>query len=181
MKSIVKNISTILLLLFEGILGIMLFRDPTSFTQKVIVIFGIVMLTLGVLDLLRAFRCKNDGKPDPFLLTGAVVDLIIGLLCTVGSGIIMGLFPVLAAFYGVVLIITGIYKLRIYFSFRRSGYQPAVISLLSAIAVLVLGIVVLLHPFSTTTTVWRSVGAILIAEALLDAAAFFLSITKKSR
>ena len=58
MKSIVKNISTILLLLFEGILGIMLFRDPTSFTQKVIVIFGIVMLTLGVLDLLRAFRCK---------------------------------------------------------------------------------------------------------------------------
>lgn len=175
-----KSIPVLLLLIFELIVGVMLFCDPTAFTHKAIVIFGIVMLALGVIDLIRAFKYKKDGKPDSFLLAGAVVDLIVGLVCTAGSGLIMGLFPVLAALYGVVLIITGIYKLRNYFSFRRSSFRPSAVTLLSAAAAFVLGVIVFLHPFSATTTVWRFTGAVLIAEALLDAVALFLFATKKT-
>lgn len=176
MKRLSRNFSIILMILFEGIVGFMLFGDPENFTRGVIVFFGVVMLILGTGNLIQVLRTRVDGTLDSYLMFAAVVDLIIGLILTVGNKLVYGIFPALAVIYGIFLIIAGVHKTRVYHWLRRDGFSPSILSVISALAAIALGVIIVLNPFSTAATLWRFTGIVLIAESVLDLIAFFLGM-----
>lgn len=178
MNRLSRNFSIILMILFEGIVGFMLFGDPENFTRGVIVFFGIVMLILGIGNLIQTLRTRVDGKPDSYLMTGAVADLIIGLILTVGNKLVYGIFPVLAVIYGIFLIIAGIHKTRVYLWLKRDGFRPSILSIISALAAIALGVIIVLNPFSTAATLWKFTGIVMIVEAVVDLIAFFLGMRR---
>ena len=177
MRIVFRSVPSIIMILFELFVGIMLFRDPTGFTNRVVVLFGIFMLVLGVMDLIKAYRFKTVYGPDKAYLAGAIADLVLGMICILGSKILLGVFPMLVVLYGIFLIITGFYKGRNYFSLRRAGFRPHLLALISAAAAIVLGVILVLHPGSTAETLWSFAGVVLIVEALLDLIAAVLMRT----
>lgn len=176
MKRLSRNFSIILLILFEGIVGFMLFGDPEKFTRGVIIFFGIVMLILGIGNLIQALRTRIDGAPDSYLMVAVIADLIIGAVLTLGNRLVYGIFPALAVIYGIFLIIVGIHKTRVYLWLRRDGFVPSILSIISALTAIAIGVIVVLNPFSTVETLWRFTGVVLIAEAVIDLIAFFLGM-----
>ena len=175
-KRLSNNFSIILVILFEAIVGVLLFVNPERFTRSIIVIFGVIMLIMGIGNLIQALRTRVDGAPDSYLMAAAIAELIIGAVLTIGNKLVYGIFPVIAVIYGVFLIIVGIHKARVYVRLKKIGFRPSILSIISALAAIALGVVILLNPFETVETLWKFAGISLAVEAVLDLIAFFLGI-----
>ena len=168
MKSLKANIPIILLILFEAAVGILLLVNPEAFTTAVIISFGIVLLAIGVIYLLRYLQQKKENILDPLSLVVAIVALAIGAVCTFCSGAIINLILAIAIVYGVILVLSGIYKLQNYFLVRKAGVPISAVSAVSGVIAVVFGIVVMIYPKDVALSVWHVAGIILILEAIID-------------
>lgn len=162
--------------LFEVYAGLQLINDPVTFTNNVIIVFGIIMLIIGVLSLIRALRAKSSGLAHRLTLFGAVLDLIIGVVCVAGSKYIVDMIPVLAMVYGFIMVIMGINKVRNYAVLRDLGFRRSWLVLLSALLTIVLGAIIFLNPFLATELVWTYIGVFLIVEGVMDLIAFLFGL-----
>lgn len=160
---------------FEVYAGVRLLTDPEGFTNSVIIIFGIVMVVIGVISLIRALRAKSYGVPSTLGLVGALVDLAIGIVCLVFSKNVIKLFPVLAMIYGIFMVIMGINKMRQWAVLHDFKVPRAWILLVSAILSIVLGIIIFLNPFTTTEVVWMWTAIFLIVTGVIDLFALIFS------
>ncbi len=168
MKKFLLCIPLLLMIAFELFVGINLFNDPVAFTQNVIVIFGVFMLILAVWGLIRWLRERSVNRAHTFTLVGAIIDLLIGILCVLKSDTVIKIFPILAMAYGVVMVIMGIYKIRNYIAVRTIGFRRPFLALIGGILTIILGVVIFLHPFTTMELIWQYAGIMLIMEAAFD-------------
>lgn len=169
MKSFKVNIPIILLIILEIAVGILLLVNPETFTQAVIVVFGIGLFAVGVIYLLQYFlEKKGDVKHNILPLIVGAVSLIVGAVCAICSGMILGLDQVIAVVYGVVLLVTGVYKLYNFFKAKKNGVPVSKVSIISGLIAIVLGIVIVIYPKDATFTVWQITGIVLIVEAVVD-------------
>lgn len=177
MKSLKVNIPIILLILFEVAVGILLLVDPEGFTRMIIILFGIILLAIGITYLLRYLHGKKENINDLLSLTVAVVALAIGAICTFCSGAIIGLITAMAIIYGVILIISGIYKINNYFMIKKAQFPISAVSAASGVLAVILGVVIVVYPKNAAFSVWQLAGIVLIIEAVID----FLSIIQVVR
>ena len=168
MNMIKVNFPTGLLILLELIIGYRLFKDPVGFTRMLIVLFGIVLLIIAVFSLLRYYQSKQEGGGDAMSLTVGVVLLIIGGLCAFNSVTIIGLITAAAIIYGVILIISGVYKLNNYFHMQKAGVVVSGMNAASVVVAVVLGLLIALFPKSAAFSIWQVAGIVLIVEAVID-------------
>ena len=84
------------------------------------------------------------------------------------SDLVLDLFPTFAVFYGIVMVVMGIYKISNYFSVRTVGFRRPFIVLLSGILTVILGVLVFLYPFSAIMALWDYIAIVLIVEACVD-------------
>ena len=172
-KKFFGYLTIIFFIFFEVYSGIRLLTNPIDFTNSVIFIFGIIMLIIGVISIVRALKIKSDsGMPYRLGLFGGILDLIIGVLCTFFSQKVLGLFPVLLMIYGIFMVIAGIHKIRNYLVLKDFGINRSWLVVLSAILSIILGIVVFLNPFTATEAAWVFVGVSLIVQGVFDLFSF---------
>lgn len=177
LNSLKANIPIILLILFEAAVGILLLVNPETFTRAIIIFFGIILLAIGLIYLIRYLRQKKENILDPVALVVAIVALAIGAVCTFCSGAIINLILAIAIIYGVILLLSGIYKLQNFFLVRKAGLPISIVSAASGVVAVVLGIVVMIYPKDVAISVWQVAGIMLILEAIID----FLSIIQVVR
>lgn len=168
MKKFLLCLPILAMIVFELIMGISLLNDPVDFTQKAIVIFGVFMIVLAVLGLVRWMKARGTSSFAALILAGVILDLLIGLFCVIRSDLVLALFPAFAVFYGIVMVVMGIYKISNYFSVRTVGFHCPFIVLLSGILTVILGVLVFLYPFSAIIALWQYIAIVLIVEACVD-------------
>lgn len=169
MRKFLLCIPLVLMIVFELIVGINLFQDPVSFTENMIVVFGVFMIVLAVLGIFRWMRARSRSKiVSKLTLAGAVIDLLIGIICLTASESVIKIFPFMVMVYGIVMIIMGFYKIRNYIALRSVGIPRSFLALVGGVLTIVLGVIVFLHPFTTTEVIWQSTGIMLIASAVVD-------------
>ena len=182
MKNLKNNIPVMLLILFEITVGILLLVNPEAFTAAVITCFGIVLLAIGIVYLIRFIREKKESdKASILTLVLAVISLAVGCVCAFLTNRVMGLFAVVAVVYGVILIVSGIYKAKTYFDMKQENLPVSVITLVSAILSIVLGIVIVVNPFTATNFLWFFAGISLIVEAVVDFVAVIMNVKPKKQ
>ena len=160
---------------FEVYAGVRLLTNPVEFTNRAIIVFGVVMIIIGIVSLIRSLKAKSAGLPYTLGLVGAIFDLVIGVICIFLSSNIVALFPFLAMIYGVIMVIFGINKIRQY-AILHDIHMPNVwILLIAGILSIVLGVIVFLHPFETTELLWAWTGYFLIFEGVFDLFALIFS------
>ena len=177
MKSLKTNFPIILLILFETAIGVLLLLNPEVFTRTVIILFGVVLLMIGVTYLVRYLREKKKEKGSVSTLIISVVSLIAGAVFAACSGLIVGFVTVIAVIYGVVLAVFGIYKLQNYFQSRKAKNPVSKVSMISGVVAVVVGAVIIIYPKEAAFSVWTITGIALLAEAVID----FLSVIQSVR
>lgn len=141
MKSIRQYVSLALLILFEIAAGVLLLIDPEKVARVILFLFGIVMIVIGGMNLVRFYREKPEG------ITGFIT-------CMVGvAALLMGIFSVIPAtmdmmmeyrtiFYALIFFVAGLYEAQMYFTARKNGAPVSVMLLLSAVMAIVFGVLV---------------------------------------
>lgn len=180
MKSLKHNLPLTLFVLLELAVGLLLLVNPEAFTVTIITLGGIVLQVIGALFLYRYFTEKKQYNiNDKGVLYLGIVFVLVGLLAAVFSHWILGLFTVVAWVYGLFLVLSGAYKVKAYLDAKKEKQTYASIALVSAVLSIILGIIILLNPFTSTKFLWVFTGLSLVVEALIDLYTLWLSRKQK--
>jgi uncharacterized membrane protein HdeD (DUF308 family) len=74
---------------------------------------------------------------------------------------------------GIVVIIDGILKMQYALDFRKLNQQYWWLEFICAVIMVVLGVVVIINPFTAVATVMRFVGIVFIIEGAMDLISIF--------
>lgn len=168
MEKFKRLLPTILMILFEVVIGILLLIDGERFTGVIFVIFGVLMLVLGLISLIRTLLAARGGNViSSFALIMSIILITIGAFFTAASGSVLGVVGFIATIYGLILVISGVFKLADYLTLRAAGVGSG-FAIFSVIISIVLGILIAFNPFGTAQIFWTVLGIMLIASAVLD-------------
>ena len=168
MEKFKRLLPTILMILFEVVIGILLLIDGERFTGVIFVIFGVLMLVLGLISLIRTLLAARGGNViSSFALIMSIILITIGAFFTAASGSVLGVVGFIATIYGLILVISGVFKLADYLTLRAAGVGSG-FAIFSVIISIVLGILIAFNPFGTAQIFWTVLGIMLISSAVLD-------------
>lgn len=174
MKFLKQHANTLLLCLFEILVGALLLIDPAKFTVTILTAFGIVLIVTGVISVIGYFGTDPVEAAASQSLFKGLLALLVGIFCVVRSDWFIVAFPVLAVLYGVVVLIVGLFKIQWTVDLVRMKLGKWVLPAVSAAVSLICGLVILGNPFGAAVALWIFTGVSLIVEAVLDIVALFL-------
>ncbi len=166
------------LLLVAGILsmamGITVFCFPLESYIVLSVVFGIVMLVTGIVELVLAVTSRNYFMVRSYTVVGGILDLLIGILLCSRPGITMAVLPI---FLGVWMLyhsfmIIGLGSDMSTFRVGGSGWTIA-----GGVLLLLLSVFVLINPFGVGT----SAVVVLTGTAFLLLGVWMCAISFKIR
>ncbi|MBR6916852.1 MAG: DUF308 domain-containing protein [Clostridia bacterium] len=181
MKSLKNLVPAFLFILFEMAFGILLLIDANVMTKAILLCFGIVMVLLGIIYLVRHIKEKKLPERSSYLtLTFSIAYIVIGALSLV-YGLVSSTFDLATVIYGAIFIILGIYKAKSYNDARKRGEPYSILTLISGVLSFAFGIVAIIKPFDSDKTLLLIAGIAMVFEAALDLVAFILTVTKPKR
>lgn len=138
--------------------GTLLIVKPDETVGAISIILGIVFIAMGVLKLVEYYT--SDAKED-WLLTIALITVILGVIILFASDAILSLFRVIV---GIWIIATGImdFQTTLVWKEVKSPYWTAAV--LFSILMMLAGIVILINQNILITTM----GIIIVAYSVLD-------------
>ena len=164
-----KNANSILLCLFEALVGILLLLNPTAFTSGIIIAVGIVLVILGVISVVNYFRTDAVQAAAGQILVKGLTMLLAGAFCAFRSQWFLVTFPAITMLYGVVILLTGLGKVQLCVDMLRLKRSRWYLAAISAVISVACAVVILRNPFTSTVVFWMFIGISLIVEAVLDA------------
>ena len=181
MRALMKNLPILLLLAFELVVGIMLFGQADKITRIVISVFGGILVVMGIVHMVRYVKAKKNGESSAFALTLAVVMMVLGVVAFFFPFVIKDIFKVGAVIYGIIMLITGVFKIGLYIDYHKALVPVNFMHMISGILAIVLGVVVVLQPFRENLSMWVLTGIMLLVLAVADIASIVINIVRKKK
>ncbi len=175
MKTLKENTGGIVMCLFEILVGILLLINPVSFTSGIIIGLGVILLALGAMGVIAYFRLEPIEAARRQTLTKGLVIITAGLFCIFQTHWFIVTFPLLTILYGVIILLTGIAKIQWAVDMLRMKKPNWFLAAIASALSILLAIIILLNPFSSTIFLWRFVAITLILGAILDILALIFS------
>ena len=160
----IKNLS-IITIIASAVMGIVLLARPGETLYVVSMICGITMIALGVGALISYFVKDRN----MLLIILAVISVIMGIIVCVKYKSIVS---ILLFLFGLFILISGIVDLITSIDVKRYGFGDWIVSFLMSIVTAVLGLLIVVNPFSSSLAVIRLLGISLLVYAVLDLIAF---------
>lgn len=174
MKFFKENSVSLLLCLCELVLGILLLINPTSFTTGIIIAFGAVCLVFGIVQIIFYWKKPFAEATSRLYLMKGLVSVSLGLFCVCFSHWFLETFVLLSFLYGILLLISGFYKVQWSIDLLRQKTKRWGLGAISAATTLVFAILIIGNPFSSVNVTWIFSGIALIAQAVIDLATILL-------
>lgn len=175
MKALKEHLNTIITALFELIVGILLLINPVSFTVGIIMAAGAVMMVYGALQIIRYFRTEVRSAAASQTLAQGLGLMLMGAFCAFRSDWFLATFPVLTIIYGVTMLFGGLSKVQFTVDLFRLKNQKWFWGAISAAVSIVCALLILYSPFTSAALLWMFTSISLIAEAVIDFIALFVS------
>lgn len=166
MRELIKSsykMSMIYSILF-AIIGLLLFIDPAGFVVLVSYLIGILLLIVGISNVLKYSKNRDLAVTKTLLVIGVVL-FIIGLFLILKPTFIGKIVP---AVIGVCLIINALEKLMYLKYLEDKKSESYMISLISGIVIMIVGVVLLFNPLSGTLIVTQIIGVIIVIYSVMD-------------
>lgn len=160
----IKNLS-IITIISSAVMGIVLLARPGETLYVVSMICGITMIALGVGALISYFLKDRN----MLLIILAVISVIMGIIVCVKYKSIVS---ILLFLFGLFILISGIVDLITSIDVKRYGFGDWIVSFLMSLVTAVLGLLIVVNPFSSSLAVIRLLGISLLVYAVLDLIAF---------
>ena len=180
MKNLKNVLPSILFILFELAFGILLIMSPKQLTKTVLICFGIVLLILGFIYLIRYIKEKKEPEKSSYLtLPFAIASFAAALFCIIYGLLAAAPETFATIIYGAVFIVLGVYKAKTYNDNRKEGVPASAISLVSGILSVAFGVAIIFLKSMNASLLLTLAGCAMILEAVLDAIAVAFSMSKK--
>lgn len=180
MQFVKKHGGVLLLILCEAAAGVLLLCKPVGFTQGLIVAAGVLLALVGVKQTVGYFLAKAEQAAKNGGLFRGLTALTLGLAAALNSGAIIAAFPVITTLYGGVIFLTGLYKVQLAVDAARMKHGGVAARVISALFTLLFAAVTMVNPFAGTATLWTFIGAMLLADAVVDATAVVLATQREA-
>ena len=145
------------------ILGVLLISSPGTAMRTVFLLVGWTLVISGAASLLTAIFSKGQPVGQGDLVLG-LIQLATGLVVLMRPGFLMSLAGIVVGF---VLLIHGIHDIQHARESRALGYDWK-LSMGVGIAAVVMGVIVMINPFSTVETLLRIAGVFLLVDGIAD-------------
>lgn len=181
MNTFKYSLSEAAISIVELIVGILLLIDPVGFTSAIITAFGVILMICGFINAVKYFRADPEEAALRQFLAKGLAELLAGMFFAVCSGWFVATFPVLTLLYGVVILFAGLSKVQWTADMIRMKRKRWLPSMIGAAVSVLCGFVIITSPFRSTAALWMFTGISLIAEAVFDLLAAFLTGRQKER
>ena len=175
MKLIRERLVNILMAAGEILVGILLLINPLGFTAGIIAGIGMLLTALGTLWVLGYFREEPLEAVKGQKLTKGLCAFAGGAFCIFKYEWFIATFPLLTILYGIGILLTGITKVQWAVDMLRMKVKLWYYAAISAAVTLLVAMVILMAPFTTTAVLWNFIAVGLIVEAVADILAMFFS------
>lgn len=145
------------------ILGVLLILSPGTAMRTVFLLVGWTLVISGVASLLTAIFSKGQPVGQGDLVLG-LIQLATGLVVLMRPGFLMSLVGIVVGF---VLLIHGIHDIQHARESKALGYDWK-LSMGVGVAAVVMGVIVMVNPFSTVETLLRIAGVFLLVDSVAD-------------
>ena len=154
--------------------GIAVFAFPLESYVTLSILFGVLMLVVGAAKLIAASTSGNYFMMRGYVITGGVLDLLLGLFLCINPGVTLVFLPIMMGFWMMYnsFILIGFAGDMDTFGIRGTGWIMG-----GAILLLIRSVLVLINPFGAgvaTVVVLAGVGLIVFGLLLCS-----LSMTLK--
>lgn len=156
---------TLTRILWFLVLGIALTFFPSLSANVLCYIGGGLLMVYGIWKIVAYFRTQVV-LAERLFSTG-LIALAGGLIIVLMPESLITVIPLLIGF---ALIACGILQLEVALGLSRMGYPRWYFSLTGAVLMLVLGVVILINPFSSSLLLLRFIGISMLLEAVCDLA-----------
>ena len=147
------------------LLGLIMIIMPKFISDSVCYLIGTLLIIFGALKIAGYVeRDKKDTLSNTLMIIG-VVSLILGLMVIIKSELFASIIPFILGIY---IIILGISHLQQANEFKKHKYPKWTSVLVSAIVLLLLGVVIVFNPFSTLTLAIRIIGIVFVVNYIYD-------------
>ena len=147
------------------LLGVMLLLWPVSTLRMAACVAGVIITAGGVAAVLSYFRdSPGAGIGSASLIAGIFVILVGGWIFLNPENFAAAIPTAV----GCLIVISGILKLFAAFSLSRAQYGGWWISLLTAVATIGMGLLLVNHAFGIAATIVRVGGALILVNAVSD-------------
>ena len=174
MKFLKQNSVNLLISLCELIIGILLLIDPTGFSNGIIITFGAACLAFGIVQIVFYWKKPLTEAISRFYLMKGLISISAGLFCICFSHWFLETFKLLSFLYGILLLISGFYKVQWSVDLLRQKEKRWWLAAISAGLSILFSLVIIGNPFSAVAVTWIFSGVVLIAEAIIDLAMLLL-------
>ena len=154
MNALVSSIALILI-------GVIFVISPVSSMATISRAIGIILMIAGIMELVVAIR--STGRPISLLTVGSLLLALAGLWIFRNPSIILTSINLV---FGVIVVVSALSSLGQAAQMRRSGWDGSLAMVLS-IAGIILGVLIILNPFSTIKTLARIIGIVMIYQGIV--------------
>jgi uncharacterized membrane protein HdeD (DUF308 family) len=147
------------------VIGMMLLIMPQTSLLWICYAFGAVVLITGIVCLIQYARIRGTGFTAPFMLVGGVITAGLGIFTLAKPQVVASFLPIV---FGIFIVVDGLSRIGSAIDLaKRKGQKWWVLLLLSIVSV-VLGILLVLHPFGAAVSVVMVCGILLIVEGAMN-------------
>lgn len=158
-----SKLASILIAVIMIAVGVILFARPGETLTTVLRIFGAALLVVGGIGIISLIVRKDQkASPVEFLIPG--LEAVAGLIILAAPQIVVTPFPIVI---GAIIALYGLSDVYDAFRRRKNG-EPWQTPLILSVITVVLGLLVLFHPFGTMTVLVRIIGAVLVYQGAIE-------------
>jgi len=141
------------------IFGVWLLKSPSENLTRLSIIFGILIIIGGLLEVGLAFSNRQKHKKWEWTLTSGILDVLFGAFLVANPSIILWLISI---FVSIWLLIRGIIAIRNAFILKKTDNPNYNYSLILGIILIVFAIIFILHPqiLGITIVFWTALAFI---------------------
>ena len=141
------------------VVGVLFVIWPGGSILLLLRVLALILLVEGIICLVRLLRADEPAKRQAYVLPAAAC-LVVGLILLTMPGLILGIFPIII---GIFLLYHGIKGI----ASARAGSASTAGGTVGAVIMLLLGILLILRPFSAVKVLMVFVGIALIYDGIV--------------
>lgn len=158
-----KEIKGILVSILFIVLGVFLFIKPLELIETLLKVIGIILLIGGLFDFMNYFRLSSEDRIIDYTLMKGIMEITTSILFIFKSDVLSSVFPILL---GLIIIFINIFKLEVAINLKKFDEKNSLIGVIISVLSIILGIVIILNPFSTLELVVKVSGIIIVVSEL---------------
>ncbi len=164
MESIKKSMNkNIIISIVTVLLGLIIFLKPDTTIKSIAIIIGILLIIIGsgpIIDLIR-----SEDKKITFGLAPSIILFIIAFILFFTPELLVSIIPFII---GIALIMSSAYKLQNIYNLKKINGVFNIWTIIITVFILVLGLLLIVNPFSGALAITKIIGIFLMIYGILD-------------